>query len=724
MERPEGTSNTSWPDRPLRRLATALATSVSLIATPLAAQDQSVSSRLEDLIPDSAVSDPEEWASQGVPEEAARSEDAPPELEPDSPLDELPEMEIAWPDETGLPEIEPLEPEGDIRFAEFESVRRNVETGSVEKLSDELSIAFPSDESLFPQRDDFLERFQSLSTVEQLDADGNSARLAAQAEEDEALLDRLLRIYGYYNGQVIRSVGAIAPGEENADTDPSVRFRILPGTQYSIGAINLGNLADARADYDMLRSSFEIETGDPLLADKIVEERYDLDTALGENGYPFAEIAEPELLIDHDREEGDLTMEVTPGGKYRFGTITTDMPDFMSARHLQDIARFEPGDTYKRSLEFDFRRAILATGLVASVAIEPVEEEAPAEGEPGTVDMRVSMTKARLRTIAGSLGYGSGEGFKAAASWEHRNMFPPEGSLRFRGIAGTREQLLGATFRKNNFHGRDRILTVDAFASTIDYDAYDAQTLSLVGSYERVSTLLFQKPLSWSIGLELIATGERERDANGNLGPRETFYIAALPGYAEIDTSDDLLNPTRGYRLAGRVSPEISSTGGVQSFYVRNQVDASYYRQMSDNVVLAGRARFGSIVGAPRSEIAPSRRLYAGGGGSVRGYGYQAIGPSNSEGDPTGGRSVMEFSLEARIRTGLMDGAVGIVPFIDAGTVGRGATPSFDEIKFGAGIGLRYYTSFGPMRIDVATPINPGPNDSPVAVYVALGQAF
>ncbi|HWK42562.1 MAG TPA: BamA/TamA family outer membrane protein, partial [Croceibacterium sp.] len=113
-----------------------------------------------------------------------------------------------------------------------------------------------------------------------------------------------------------------------------------------------------------------------------------------------------------------------------------------------------------------------------------------------------------------------------------------------------------------------------------------------------------------------------------------------------------------------------------------------------------------------------------GGGGSVRGYAYRGIGPRNNSGDPTGGRSLTEFSLEARIRTGMFGGALGIVPFIDAGTVGDDATPGFDEIKFGAGVGVRYYTGFGPLRLDVAMPLNPGPGDPKVGVYVALGQSF
>src|SRR5690606_23358328 len=201
------------------------------------------------------------------------------------------------------------------------------------------------------------------------------------------------------------------------------------------------------------------------------------------------------------------------------------------------------------------------------------------------------MTPAKLRTLAGAIGYGTGEGFKLEGSWEHRNLFPPEGMLRVRGIAGTQEQLFGVTFRKNNFGGRDKILTVDAFASTIDYDAYDARTVSLVGTYERVSTLLFQKPFSYSAGLELVATREAERDSQGNLGPRQYYFIGAVPLYAQVDTSDDLLDPTRGFRVGVRASPEVSRTSGAESFYLRGQLDASYYLEASERVVLAARAR-------------------------------------------------------------------------------------------------------------------------------------
>ena len=630
----------------------------------------------------------------------------------------MPLVDVPWPDEAAVPEIAQVEPDDDIAFAEDLVVAAPLPEGEEVRLSGELVLVFPSDLSLFPERDRFLEEFEQRSTIEEYDAGNSAARLAAQARADEELLHRLLRIYGYYDAQVTRTVGGAA-----ADR-PEVRFDIVPGPRYAFGAIDLGSLAAARGDYPMLRETFGIHSGDPLNSFVIQSRRADLDAALGESGYPFAAIGEPELLVDHDRDEGDLTMIVVPDGKYRFGRIVSNMPQFMSGRHLERIARFEPGDLYRRSLVTDLRQAIQATGIVGSTSITAVEAEPPVGGEPGTVDIAVEMTPAELRTLAGSVGYGSGEGFRLAGSWEHRTLFPPEGALRVRGIAGTREQLLGVTYRRNNFRGRDQVLTVDLFASTIDYAAYDARTLSLVGTFERVSTLLFQKPFSWSAGLELVATQEREADATRVFGPRQTYVVGALPAYAQWDTTDDLLDPTRGFRLGARLAPETSRTGGVQSYYLRAQADASYYLPASESVVIAARARFASITGAPVAAVAPSRRLYAGGGGSVRGVGYRAIGPQSALGDPTGGRSLAEFSLEARVRTGMFGGALGIVPFVDAGTVSEGPTPDFGRIKFGAGIGIRYFTGFGPLRVDVGVPLNPGPNDAKIGVYVGLGQSF
>ena len=692
-------------------------------------QDRQAPPSLEDLIPDSAVENPEAWAAQGAPgdpqEDAAVA--ALTELDPDSPLAEVPPIDLPWPDDLELPALVDLEPDDSIQFADEtddEQARPGLAEAEIVPISSELVLAFPPDEAAFPQREEFAGRFAQLSTIAELDTDeDNIAQLAARAKADEELLATMLRVYGYYDGQVVRTVGAIQPGEESATNRPTVRFDLIPGARYRFGAIDLGDLS-AAPDGLALRRAFEIQPADPLSSDKIVAEQFDLDRALGEMGYPFAAIDEPELLVDHARTEGDLTMKVAPGGKYAFGEINSSLPNFLSGRHLATIARFDPGDIYQRSLEYDLRRAIVSTGLVSSVTISRRAVSEPVGDQPGEVALDVELTKAKLRTIAGAIGYGTGEGFRLEASWEHRNMFPPEGMLRLRGIAGTQQQLAGVTFRKNNFGGRDKVLTLDAFASTISSQAYEARTVSLVGIYERLSTLLFQKPLSWSVGFEAVATQERPAPIGGVVQPRQTYFVGALPVYAQIDTTDSLLDPKEGFRLSGRLSPEVSRTNGAESFYLRSQVDASYYQQVTDRVVVAGRVRLGAIPGTELANIAPSRRLYSGGGGSVRGYGFQAIGPRDANGNPTGGRSLVEGAIEARIGTKFFDGALSVVPFLDAGSVSQSVTPDFDTVRLGAGIGVRYNTGFGPLRFDVATPINPGPGDSRIAVYVSLGQAF
>ena len=716
--------NTAYPHNRLLRGCRnwLLASAAALLAAgPVAAQDNSGAPSLEDLIPDSAVDSPEDWSRQGTTQEETAGN-----IDSDMPLAPIEGIDLAWPDELDLPPLEELTPEPDVEFAELDvqGPALAFSEAATQRISSDLILGFPQKEPPFAENGEFIERFASLSTIRQLDSDSDSvAQLGARAQQDETLLGNLLRVYGYYDGRVVRSIGVIAEGENTANPRPQVRFDVIPGERYRFGAIDLGDLSKA-PDAAKLRPAFQIATGDYLQSDKILEERADLDLALGETGYPFAVIDDPQLLIDHERREGDLTMPVTPNGKYEFGGIISSDPDFLSASHIADIARFEEGNTYQRSLEFDLRRAILATGLVSSVTLTAREVTAPAGDQPGIVAMDVALERAKLRTIAGAVGYGTEEGIRVQASWEHRNLFPPEGMLRVRAVAGTQEQLGGVTLRFNNFGGRDKVLTLDAYASDVDNAAYDARTVAVRGSFERLSNLLFQKPFSWSVGAEILYTDERNRIIDGIPRPRQEYFIAGVFGRATIDTSDDLLDPTRGYRLTGFVAPEVSRTAGTEFVYLRNQIDASYYSTISDNLILAGRLRLATIPGAPIYAIAPSRRLYAGGGSSVRGYGYQAIGPKNDLGEPTGGRSLAEASIEARIRTGLFGGALSFVPFIDAGSVSTQTTPDFKYNKFGAGVGIRYATGFGPLRLDVGFPINPDPDDSVVAVYVSLGQAF
>jgi translocation and assembly module TamA len=340
--------------------------------------------------------------------------------------------------------------------------------------------------------------------------------------------------------------------------------------------------------------------------------------------------------------------------------------------------------------------------------------------QPDVVDVDVHLERAPPRTIALQLGYGTGEGFRGGLSWQHRNLIRPEGAVTISGVVGTREQSAGVSLRQSNFHSRDQALTAQIVASHTNLEAYDARTLTVGVGIERQTNIIWQKKWTWSIGPQFLASDERDIEPSTLLRQRRTFYIATLPATLAYDGTDDLLNPTRGFRISGLLSPEESFQKGNVT-YVRARFDASGYIPISrGKVVLAGRVRLGSIVGAPLDQIAPSRRFYSGGGGSVRGYGYQDVGPRDAKNDPIGGRSVAEFALEARVRFGTF----GVVPFFDGGNVYTQSLPRFTSLRYGAGLGVRYYSSFGPIRVDVGTPINPQKGDSRITIYVSLGQAF
>jgi len=561
----------------------------------------------------------------------------------------------------------------------------------------------------------FNQRFREGSALELAKGDpANVAQLNRRAKQDTDLLDQLMRVKGYYSARIAHSV---EPDPANAGR-LVVRFTVAPGTLYLLAGIDLGNIDAAGDKAPVVRAAFKPKVGDPADADAITAGQTDVAAALGENGFPFAVVDEPELRVDHATRKADLTMAVNPGGYRTFGDIVVTNPRLFSARHVQRIARWREGDVFRASEVEDLRRALVATGLVSSVKLEPKDA-----GDGQTVNIMADLQPAPPHTIAGELGYGTGEGFRAEASWQHRNFFPPEGAITLRGVLGTQEQTGAVIFRRNNFRRRDQVLNGQFLVQNVTRNAYDARTVQVGASVERQTNLIFQKKWTWSVGTEFLLSDERGNSqavAAGMALPRRTYVIGALPASLNYDGSDDLLDPKRGFRLGGRISPELSFQSSTFG-YVRAQIDGSFYLPFNDDkLVLAARTRLGSIFGSSADRIAPSRRFYAGGGGSVRGYGYQDIGPRDANNDPVGGKSLAEFSLEARVRFGNF----GVVPFVDAGNISSGGLPKFDNLRIGAGVGLRYYSSFGPIRIDVGTPINPAPGDPRVAVYVSLGQAF
>lgn len=642
-----------------------VAAGLALIAAPAAAVQQVES-----------VPAPVTPAQSGVPD-------------PDAPMAEIPDIGVAWPDLATAPDAPTT--------ATTDAAAETRYTWRIDGLDGVDSAVLR-------------QRFADLSTLNQHDGDrSNTAQLDRRAREDGALLTTLLRGEGFYDARVDTRVD-IDAGK------PVVVLEATPGALYRFKGVTIDGVAAAGAKADTLTKAFGVKANDPVNADKIVAGQAALTTQVGEEGFPFAKIGEPAIVVDHATKTATLALDVVPGDIRKFGKITTNADNgVFGAGHVQEIARFVPGQEYDASALDDLRRALVQTGLVSSADVKPVEGSGP-----GTVDVAVNLTPAPPRTIAGEVGYGTGEGARAEVSWTHRNFFPPEGAITLRGVLGTQEQLASLIYRRNNFHGRDRVLTAQIAAANLKRNAYEAKTFSISGSLERQTNIFFQKAWTWSVGAELVTSDERDVIVSTGAPRRRTYYIGALPTTLNYDGSDDLLNPTKGFRLGGRFSPEVSLQGAAFG-YARIQLDGSAYQPINDRVVLAGRIRLGTIAGAPRDQIAPSRRFYAGGGASVRGYGYQSIGPRDPNNDPIGGRSLTEFSIEARVKA---FGPFGVVPFFDAGNIYTSPLPKLQDLRYGTGIGVRYYSNFGPIRIDVGTPLTPQPGDSRIAVYVSLGQAF
>ncbi|MEO6255782.1 MAG: BamA/TamA family outer membrane protein [Sphingomicrobium sp.] len=656
----------------------------------------------------------------------------PSELDPSAPLAPMPDLGVDWPDPGSSPlpppPAAPLEapapgqlPQSDQSSAtdqaDLEPEADEPAAAAAEEISANdsaelrYSVAIQGLENIGSGAD-LIATFDRQSVLRKgRKSAANAAQIDRRSRADADLLAELLRSQGYYDAEV-------EPNIERTGGALLVVLAAQPGEQYQFQSVELPGLDAAGAEAAKLRQSFGVKAGDPVIAADVLAGGVALKVALGEQGFALAEVGEQQITIDHGTHRAELVLPVETGPLAKFGAIRMSGQPPFSSRHVGHIARFHAGDTFRQSKVDDLRRALIATGLVASAEVKVVPT---ADGR--TVDLAVNLQPAPTHTIAGELGYGTGEGVRAEASWQDRNFFNPEGALTVRGVAGTQEQLAAVQFRRNNFMRRDQILNLQALASNTNRDAYEARTIQVGGNIERQSNIIWHKKWTYSLGADLIATDERGVfDALG-VKDTKTFLLAAFPATLGYDGSNDLLDPTRGFRLSGRISPEISAHGGSFA-YARTQLDASAYHPVSSSVVAAGRIRLATIVGADAMSIAPSRRLYAGGGGSVRGYGYQQLGPHDLDGDPVGGSRLAEFGLEARIRLKAFGGNFGVVPFLDGGSLTNKSVPGTGGWQLGAGIGVRYYSSFGPIRIDVGTPLNPRAGDGRVAVTVSLGQAF
>lgn len=453
--------------------------------------------------------------------------------------------------------------------------------------------------------------------------------------------------------------------------------------------------------------------GKPARAPLVVQAEGKLIDQLESDGHPLAKVDNRRVVIDREQKTMDVTLTVDAGALAAFGPTRIAGQENVKLDYLEGLVPWSEGERWNQELVEEGRANFANTGLFRSITMNPAPEVA-ADGE---LPIDIQLAERPPRSIGGGVDYSTAEGPGGDLFWEHRNMFGRDEDLRVNLRLSNLEQSLGYRFRKPDFLERDQILFSNARFLHENTEAYE-QTGFIS---EPVG---IERPLSdtWT-GRAAISFEATRIDDKSDESKSEDFILFGLPLSARQDTTDDLLNPTRGYRLTLGTTPYTGNLEEVPVF-LTNEVTGSTYFALDNHrrLIFATRARLGSILAESRNDLPATKRFYAGGGGSVRGYEYQTVGPLDSDDNPIGGRSVAELSVELRWR---FYDDFGIVPFIDGGQVYESIFPTFDEdFLWAGGLGFRYYTAIGPARVDFAFPINGRERDSIWQFYVSIGQAF
>ncbi|KAB2849027.1 MAG: hypothetical protein F9K41_17775, partial [Sphingopyxis terrae] len=381
------------------------------------------------------------------------------------------------------------------------------------------------------------------------------------------LMQRILSSEGYYDGSVDTRIDRA--GRERGQP-VSAEIDVKPGPRYSFSDIILD--AKPTVPPGLIADNFPLAIGEPIVAERVQGAEAAISLKLPEEGYPFAKVGQRDILLDGDKATGVYTLPIDIGPRARFGGFASSGEEAFGADHVAIMARFKRGDLYDSRKVDDLRQALVATGLFATVSVEPQATGESAGDDTEYVTMLVNQQAGPPRTLAASAGYGTGEGIRVEGSWTHRNLFPPEGALIVRGVAGTQEQGLGVTFRRSNAGRRDRTFELVGEATRSNYNAFEALTGRIAARVSYDSTPIWQKKLTYAYGVQLIATSEDDYSFLLADRERDLYYIVGLTGQIGIDRTDSLLDPTKGFRVTTLIEPEGSMSGRF-SPYARARVD-------------------------------------------------------------------------------------------------------------------------------------------------------
>jgi translocation and assembly module TamA len=566
-----------------------------------------------------------------------------------------------------------------------------------------------------------LERTSLLVADEEQPVSGDLG-LVIKARDDRDRLIATLYENALYGGIVTvtidgQDIDSLPPNPVFDRSRPvPVAISVKPGSTFTLGDVRLEGDA-ARLD----PAEFDLVRGEKAGSLTILKAAEQMAERLKQEGRPLTEVTRRDVVADHETQTVDLTIAVEAGPVAPLGAVTVKGARSVNSDFIAYYSRLRPGQTYSPEQLRKAGERLRTLGVFSSVTVN----EAEGLDMDGSLPVGIIVSEGKHRYFGVGASYSSVDGGGIEGYWGHRNLFGQAESLRIEGsVRGLGEledvsdvssldYTAGITFIKPGAFFPSGTLEASVKGSTLETDYYDAATIT--GKVSFAYELTDTDTVNAGVSLAYDSIDDAFGDGNEYL----TFAIPL--GYVR-DTRDNRLNATEGHYGTVTLTPSYDFLG--QTFFTSLEGSVSAYLGFgeADRFVLAGRLSAGTLVGGDDlSAIPATRRFFSGGGGSVRGYAFQEITPYNAANDGTGGRSYVTANLEARIN---VTETIGIVPFLDIGTVSDNTVPDFNDIKMGAGVGLRYMTPFGPLRLDVAVPLDPYEGGSRYAIYAGIGQSF
>lgn len=553
---------------------------------------------------------------------------------------------------------------------------------------------------------------QAVGHVDGAPANRFEARRRARAALESA--QALLRSEGYYQATVQDQV----EGEET----PVAIVEVTPGRRFVLGDAKVNWSAPA-PDADTSAAVIEnlqLKPGEPGRAADVLAAEGRLIADLTRRGYADA-VAQPRrVVVDHATFLVEPGFNVASGELVRLDGIQLRTSGPTKPDWVQSLVPWREGDRYDPEDVAELERRLLDTGVYdgVGVALSSLDDTRP----DGLRPVVVTLADRPVSLLEAGASYSTYEGVGVDVFRTRYNRFGRADTLRYGARIASIDSRIGGEWSQPHWRRAGRTLKLSSFIVNEQTDAYDRSALTLAADLsQRLGKTSW---FSYGLGVDAGQYTEYRFDplTQSPITFDRNLAIVTLRGSAFMDRSNDPLNPTTGYRLSVSAQPT-AVTGEDTVMFLRTEGQASAYLPLQDGAktVLAGRARIGSIIGGEELTIPSDRLFYSGGGGSVRGYSYQSINPRLPDNRPRGGLSLFETSLEVRRDIGEKFQAVA---FVDGGAVGFQETPNFSNMRYGAGVGVRYKLPFGPVRADVAFPLNKREGDSEFQLYISIGQAF